>query len=126
VYLAHWCPHCQAEVPRIVALAEAGKLDGIDVYAVAAAGHEELANYPPSSWLEGEDWPFPTKVDSAQSTAAEAYGLTGYPYFLLVDAQGTVVDRAEGELEDADIVAAVKALVAAESPDLTGGASSSK
>ena len=126
VYLAHWCPHCQAEVPRIVALAKAGKLQGIDVYAVAAAGHEELPNYPPSSWLEGEDWPFPTMVDSAQSTAAAAYGLTGYPYFLLVDAQGKVVDRAEGELDDADIVAAVKSLVAGNSPDLTGGASSSK
>ena len=126
VYLAHWCPHCQAEVPRIVALAKAGKLAGIDVYAVAAAGQKTLPNYPPSSWLEGEDWPFPTMVDSEQSTAAAAYGLTGYPYFLLVDAQGKVVDRAEGELDDADIVAAVKALVAGKTPDLTGGASSSK
>jgi cytochrome c biogenesis protein CcmG/thiol:disulfide interchange protein DsbE len=126
VYLAHWCPHCQAEVPRIVALAKAGKLKGVDVYAVAAAGHDELTNYPPSSWLEGEDWPFPTMVDSAQSTAAAAYGLTGYPYFLLVDAQGKVVDRAEGELDDSDIIAAVKALVAGTAPDLTGGASSSK
>ena len=35
VFLAHWCPHCQAEVPRIVALAKAGKLDGIDVVGVA-------------------------------------------------------------------------------------------
>ena len=25
VYLAHWCPHCQAEVPRIVELAEGGQ-----------------------------------------------------------------------------------------------------
>ncbi len=37
-----------------------------------------------------------------------------------------MVDRAEGELDDADIVAAVKALVAGTSPDLTGGASSSR
>jgi len=126
VYLAHWCPHCQAEVPRIVALAKAGKLDGIDVFGVAAAGHKELTNYPPSSWLEGEGWPFPTMVDSAQSTAAAAYGLTGYPYFLLVDAQGKVVARAEGELDDSDIIAAVKALAAGKSADLSGGASSSK
>ena len=69
VYLAHWCPHCQAEVPRLVALAKAGKLAGVDVYGVAAAGHDELPNYPPSAWLEDEAWTFPTMVDSAQSTS---------------------------------------------------------
>ena len=29
--------------------------DGIDVYAVAAAGPDTLPNYPPSAWLEGEN-----------------------------------------------------------------------
>jgi thiol-disulfide isomerase/thioredoxin len=126
VYLAHWCPHCQAEVPRLVDLAKAGKLAGIDVYGVAAAGRDDLPNYPPSAWLEDESWPFPTMVDSANSTAAAAYGLTGYPYFLLVDAQGKVVARAEGEADDADIVAAVNALKAGKPVDLGSGASSSK
>jgi thiol-disulfide isomerase/thioredoxin len=126
VYLAHWCPHCQAEVPRIVALAKAGKVDGVDISAVAAAGHSELANYPPSTWLDDAGWPYPTMVDSANSTAAAAYGLTGYPYFLLVDAQGKVVARSEGEASDADIVAAVKALAAGKPVDLGSGATSSK
>jgi cytochrome c biogenesis protein CcmG/thiol:disulfide interchange protein DsbE len=126
VYLAHWCPHCQAEVPRLVALAKAGKLDGIEVFGVAAAGHKELTNYPPSAWLDDEAWPFPTMVDSANSTAAVAYGLTGYPYFLLVDAQGKVVARAEGEADDADVIAAVNALKAGKPVDLGSGASSSK
>jgi thiol-disulfide isomerase/thioredoxin len=126
VYLAHWCPHCQAEVPRLVALAKEGKLAGIEVYGIAAAGQDTLANYPPSTWLEDEAWPFPTMVDSERSTAAAAYGLTGYPYFLLVDAQGKVAARAEGEASDADIVAAVNALKAGKPVDLGSGASSSK
>src|SRR4029078_7003764 len=98
------CPHCQAEVPRLVELAKAGKLAGVDVYGVAAAGRDTLPNSPPSTWLEDEAWLFPTMVDSANSTAAAAYGLTGYPYFLLVDTQGKVVARAEGEADNADIV----------------------
>mgnify|MGYP002149176263 CR=1 FL=1 len=31
VFLAHWCPHCQAEVPRLVSLAQNGQIDGVDV-----------------------------------------------------------------------------------------------
>lgn len=126
VYLAHWCPHCRAEVPRIVALAKAGKLDGVDISTVAAAGRKELPNYPPSAWLEDESWPYPTMVDSASSTAAAAYGLTGYPYFLLVDAQGKVVARSEGETDDAGIIAAVNALKAGKPVNLGSGSSSAK
>ena len=35
VFLAHWCPHCQAEVPELVELAKEGVFDGVDVTAVA-------------------------------------------------------------------------------------------
>jgi cytochrome c biogenesis protein CcmG/thiol:disulfide interchange protein DsbE len=126
VFLAHWCPHCQAEVPRLVALAKAGKLDGIDVVAVATGTRSDLPNYPPSTWLEGVGWPYPTMADNASSTAARAYGLTGYPMFVLTDASGKVVARSEGEISDAEIIAAVKAVKAGQPVDLSSGASSSK
>src|SRR5262249_31479791 len=29
VFLAHWCPHCQAEGPRLVALAKGGRIAGV-------------------------------------------------------------------------------------------------
>ncbi len=31
VFLAHWCPHCRAEVPRLVELADDGVFDGVEV-----------------------------------------------------------------------------------------------
>ena len=52
MFLAHWCPHCQAEMPRLVALAKAGKLDGVDVTGVATGTNPGYPNYPPSAWLK--------------------------------------------------------------------------
>ena len=36
-------------------------------------------------------------VDDQDSTAAQAYGLSGYPTFVVIDANGKVVDRQSGE-----------------------------
>jgi hypothetical protein len=51
-------------------------------------------------------------ADSTDLTAANAYGLTSFPYFVMVGADGTVKARATGELTLADVqtlVAAAKA-----------------
>jgi len=74
VFVAHWCPHCQAEVPRLVQLADDGAFDGVQVSAVATATNEQADNYPPSAWLKNEKWPFPVLADDAKGTAAQAYG----------------------------------------------------
>ena len=39
-------------------------------------------------------------ADSRDGTAAKAYGLTAYPYFVLVNADGTVAGRGSGELPE--------------------------
>ena len=126
VFVAHWCPHCQAEVPRLVALAKRGAFDGVDVTAVATGTNTGYPNYPPSAWLKRDHWPFPVMADSKDYAAANAYGLTAYPYFVLVDQDGKVAGRASGEVTDADVVANLKALKAGEPlPLLKSGASSS-
>jgi thiol-disulfide isomerase/thioredoxin len=123
VFVAHWCPHCQAEVPRLVALAKQGVFDGVKVSAVATATNPDADNYPPSAWLKTVDWPFPALADSKTGTAATAYGLPAFPYFVLVNADGTVAGRATGEVSDADVKADIKALKAG---DPLPGSSSSK
>jgi hypothetical protein len=67
-------------------------------------------------------------VDTASGTAGKAYGLTSYPYFVLVDASGKVVGRASGEVSSADVIANMKALAAGQPLPLTssGASSSSK
>ena len=97
IFVAHWCNHCQAEVPRIVDWLAAGRLPGVQLVAVSSGVDANAPNYPPSEWLEREDWAIPTITDDIDGTAAQAFGLTGYPYFVAVRADGTVAVRASGE-----------------------------
>ena len=125
VFLAHWCPHCQAEVPRITEhVAEVGAPEGVAVYGVATGTNEGQPNFPPGEWLAEEGWPFPTLVDSLEGTAAEAYGLTGFPYFVVVDADGNLVQRTSGELSTEQFDALVEAARTGQPADLQAGASS--
>jgi thiol-disulfide isomerase/thioredoxin len=115
IFLSHSCPHCQAEVPVIVDLAKDGKLDGVEVQTVTTNTSEDLPNYPPSEWLEGEDWPFePVLADDAKLRALLGMGGESFPYFVLIDADGKVVARASGELPAKTIATAAKHLAAGE------------
>jgi cytochrome c biogenesis protein CcmG/thiol:disulfide interchange protein DsbE len=102
--VAHWCPHCNAEVPRVVSLNDQGTLPaGIDYYAISSGVDPNQVNYPPSTWLQRERWPFPALADDENGTAAKAYGLTSYPLLIVLDADGNVVARHAGELGEAGI-----------------------
>lgn len=102
-FVAHWCPHCQAEVPKLVTWQAAGDFKGIDVYAVATAADESRGNYPPASWLEKEEWKNPVLVDDANSKALNAWGGRSFPTLVAVKADGTVALRMSGELSEDQI-----------------------
>ncbi len=100
VFLAHWCPHCQKEVPVITDwLAANGAPAGVDLVSVSTEVSADLPNYPPSEWLEREDWPVPVLVDNTDRAVKEAFGVSGFPFFVAVDATGHVVARGSGELD---------------------------
>jgi cytochrome c biogenesis protein CcmG/thiol:disulfide interchange protein DsbE len=110
LFLAHWCPHCRAEVPRIVDwLAAGGMPVDVDLYAVSTATNADAPNYPPSEWLSAAQWPITTLADDADSSAAAAYGLRSFPYFVALAADGTVAARASGELTQEQFDALVQA-----------------
>jgi hypothetical protein len=52
-------------------------------------------------------------ADSDGSDAAIAYGLSGYPYFVVLDADGEVVQRGSGEFDPATLTPVLESLVAA-------------
>ncbi|HEX4902206.1 MAG TPA: TlpA disulfide reductase family protein [Acidimicrobiales bacterium] len=97
-FLAHWCPHCQAELPRLVDLADAGELDDLRAVAVLTGTDESRPNFPPGEWIEDEGWEGEVLLDDADQPAAAAYGLSSYPFLVLLDADGNVVARSAGEL----------------------------
>ena len=100
VFLAHWCPHCNAEVPRLVEWNNSGSVpDGLRVIGVSTAVAADRPNYPPSQWVVEKEWPFEVMADSSEMDAAAAYGVDGFPFFVVVGADGKVKVRASGEQE---------------------------
>ncbi|CAB4641563.1 MAG: redoxin domain-containing protein [Actinobacteria bacterium] len=109
VFLAHWCPHCNREVPRLIDWKELGLVpEGLRVIGVTTASRNDQANWPPSDWIEEMKWPFEVFVDSEAGDAANAYGVDGFPFIAMVNAEGKIVGRHSGELELADLDAFVK------------------
>jgi thiol-disulfide isomerase/thioredoxin len=104
-FLAHWCPHCQAEVPVIVDLDADGGFEGVRTVAVLTQSNEQAPNFPPVPWLEREGWPGDVMLDDESASAALAYGLSGFPMLVAVDRDGDVVARTSGEVPVAGLEA---------------------
>jgi thiol-disulfide isomerase/thioredoxin len=100
VVVAHWCPHCQREVPRLVEWANSGKVPAdLDVVFLSTSVQKTAPNYPPSAWLTREKVSFPVMVDDAQGSGHQALGAMGFPNLHIVRSDGTVIARVSGELE---------------------------
>jgi hypothetical protein len=95
-------------VPVVQAWLNAGRLPAtVELISVATANDPNRPNYPPEAWLAREGWTPPVLVDSDGSIASR-YGLTAFPYWVVVDSAGRVVQRLAGELtpEQLDALAA--------------------
>ena len=104
VFLAHWCSHCQNEVPRVQAwLDETGGVEGVDIYSVSTSMSSARDNYPPSEWLASEGWTVPVIRDDKDDTVVRSFGGGGYPYWVFTNADGTVALRTSGELSTANL-----------------------
>jgi cytochrome c biogenesis protein CcmG, thiol:disulfide interchange protein DsbE len=104
-FLAHWCPHCNAELPILADLQEDGTFDGVRTVAVLTGTNAAAPNYPPVGWLEDGGWSGDILLDDEASTAAAAYGLTSYPLLVALDADGNVVARTSGERSAEEVAA---------------------
>lgn len=98
-FLAHWCPHCQAEVPAINELVEEGRLpEGIDIYAVSTGVDAARGNYPPERWLETAGFEPLVLRDDSESTAFNGFGGTSFPYAIYLDSNHNIIARSAGQL----------------------------
>lgn len=99
VFLAHWCPHCQEEVPRVQEWIDGGGgVDGVDLYSVSTAANSGRPNHPASEWLDSEGWTTPVVVDDQRASVHQAYGSGGFPFWVFLNADGTVAVRTAGQL----------------------------
>ena len=91
LFLAHWCPHCQREVPVVQRF-----IDSND------RGRD---NYPPQEWLQREGWS-ETQIYDLDREIGEAYGLNAFPYWVFLDKDLNVLARRTGNLPE-DMVGAL-------------------
>ena len=106
LFLAHWCPHCQREVPVVQSFIDSnGVPPGIDVIAVATSIDRGRDNYPPQEWLDREGWS-EIQIYDLDREIGEAYGLNAFPYWVFLDKDLNVIARRTGNLPE-DMVGAL-------------------
>lgn len=114
VFLAHWCPHCNREAPRLAAYLKANggtPPANVDLTIVPTGSSQQAPNWPPSQWVVQMGLgAVNTLVDNQTQTAAAAFGLSAYPFIVMVDASGKVVERRDGEQQDGFFAKAFTAL----------------
>ena len=108
VFLAHWCSHCNDEIPVFNQLRDDGRFpDDLNIIAISTAADPSAPNFPPGEWLVEKDWTYPAMADgvdieSGVFVGAEAMGVSGFPFVVLLDDEGNVAARWSGE-QDPDV-----------------------
>jgi cytochrome c biogenesis protein CcmG/thiol:disulfide interchange protein DsbE len=118
VFVAHWCPHCNAEIPVLNELRDAGRFpDDLNIVAVSTAPRTDGSNFPPAEWLDDVDWQWPAMADGVDIAtgsflAAEAYGVNSFPFITVIDADGEVAGRWSGESEGDEVIERIETALA--------------
>jgi thiol-disulfide isomerase/thioredoxin len=108
VILAHWCPHCNAEIPNLNALRDQGLIpEEVNVVAISSAVNPDRANFPPDTWLTDMDWTWPVLADGIDLeqqvfVGSDAFGVSGVPFTTLIGSDGNVAARWAGERDTAE------------------------
>ena len=115
-FLAHWCPNCQEEVPRVQRLIDTDqKPEELDIYSISTLVDTSRGN--PQTWLESENWTVPVVLDDPTSSAFSYLGGTGTPYTVYVDENNRITNRVGGAAtSDAQILQQWEQAVVATAP----------
>jgi peroxiredoxin len=93
-FWATWCGPCRRELPSLIRLHETMAPAGLQILAVSIdADRAEVERF-----LTGSPLPMPVLLDSGHQ-AADRYRVTTIPSSFVVDAEGRVVERIDGEAD---------------------------
>lgn len=95
---AHWCPYCQAELPELEAWwpENRSRFPNVELVTVTSAIDDSRSN-PLVPYLDTEQFSFPVIVDET-GAVSQRFGTSAFPFWVLTDADGTVVLRVAGAL----------------------------
>ena len=113
IFVAHWCPHCNAEIPRINELRDEEAFPSdLDIVGVSTAVQLNGEHFPPSEWRTELDWTYPMMGDGVDLVAqtflaTSAYGVNSFPFGVIIDADGNVAKRWSGEKTKDELLAII-------------------
>jgi thiol-disulfide isomerase/thioredoxin len=95
---AHWCPYCQAELPDLSVWwpENASRFPNVELVTVTSAIDDSRDN-PLTPYLDAEQFAFPVIVDET-GTVSQLFGTAAFPFWVVTDAEGTVMLRVAGAL----------------------------
>jgi thiol-disulfide isomerase/thioredoxin len=96
---AHWCPHCQRELPPLSEWYEANaeSYPNVELLSVTTSIDPSRGN-PLEPYLDELQLPFPAIVD-ADLALAEQFGTNAFPFWVFTGPDGTTLLRIPGFLE---------------------------
>lgn len=96
---AHWCPHCQRELPPLSDwyVENADLYPNVELLSITSSIDPTRGN-PLEPYLDDLQLPFPTIMDP-DLDLAEQFGLSAYPFWVFTAGDGTTLLRVAGYLE---------------------------
>ncbi len=104
---ASWCPHCQAELPRLAAVMK--EYPSVKLLSVTTSIGERPGPSP-AEYMKDEGLTFPVARDDADHTLLEAFGVQAFPTIYFVGSDGRVVRFVDGEVDDGTLRTLIGAL----------------
>ncbi len=100
---AHWCPYCQAELPEVETWwpENASRFPNVELVTVTSAIDGSRSN-PLTPYLDTEQFSFPVIVDDT-GAISQRFGTAAFPFWVVTDADGTVVLRVAGAIGIASV-----------------------
>lgn len=92
---ASWCPHCQAELPRLAAALE--NHPNIQMVSVTTAIGQNPGPTP-QGYMDSEGLTFPVATDDSNNTLMKGLGVASFPTTYFVGHDGNVVEATVGEV----------------------------
>jgi cytochrome c biogenesis protein CcmG/thiol:disulfide interchange protein DsbE len=111
VFLAHWCPVCDQELPTLREVVTADLVpDDVQMVLITTGLDPGRPNWPPRTWLRDAGLGDVLTVrDDVGDPLMRAFGLRAYPAWAVIDADGTLVARRQGLLRAPEVAALLDA-----------------
>jgi thiol-disulfide isomerase/thioredoxin len=97
---AAWCPNCQKEMPVLEKLSK--EFPDVPVVSVVTSQGQEPGPTP-EKYVADNNITFPIAVDDTSGKLRGAFGVSGFPTVVFVNADGTVSTSVEGLREEAEL-----------------------